>query len=63
MFEQKHHFESGEIKTIGNVNIDIASFSVSHDAADPQFYTFEKDQSALPSWQIQAMFRIRCVGS
>lgn len=40
--EQKHHFESGEIKTIGN--IDIASFSVSHDAADPQFYTFEKDQ-------------------
>ena len=40
--EQKHLFEPGITKTFGD--IDIVSFSVSHDAASPQFYAFQKDQ-------------------
>ena len=40
--EQKHLFEPGVTKTFGD--IDIVSFSVSHDAASPQFYAFQKDQ-------------------
>ncbi|MGY3725190.1 Phosphoribosyl 1,2-cyclic phosphodiesterase [Granulicatella balaenopterae] len=38
---QKHIFEPGITKTFGD--IDVMSFSVSHDAADPQFYSFQKD--------------------
>ena len=40
--EQKHLFEPGVTKTFGD--IDVVSFSVSHDAASPQFYAFQKDQ-------------------
>ena len=40
--EQKHLFNVEEIKTIGD--IDVMSFGISHDAADPQFYTFEKNK-------------------
>ena len=36
---QKHIFEMGKTKTFGD--IDIESFGVSHDAINPQFYTFE----------------------
>ncbi|MFC3927376.1 MBL fold metallo-hydrolase [Streptococcus caprae] len=38
---QKHIFERGKMLTFGD--IDIESFGVSHDAADPQFYRFMKD--------------------
>lgn len=38
---QKHIFSLGKTMTIGDV--DIASFGVSHDAVEPQFYTFHKD--------------------
>ncbi|KRL05828.1 MBL fold metallo-hydrolase [Liquorilactobacillus oeni] len=34
--EQKHIFGMGEIKTFGD--LDVESFGVSHDAAEPQFY-------------------------
>ncbi len=36
--EQRFHFEANSIKTFGN--IDVESFSVSHDAADPMFFNF-----------------------
>ncbi|MEC6748780.1 MBL fold metallo-hydrolase [Marinilactibacillus sp. XAAS-LB27] len=39
--EQKHHFDLEKTMTIGD--IDVSSFGVSHDAVDPQFYTFQKD--------------------
>ena len=39
--EQKYHFNVEENKTIGN--IDILSFGISHDAIDPQFYMFQKN--------------------
>lgn len=38
--DQKFHFDMGEIKTFGN--IDVESFGVSHDAAEPMFYTFHQ---------------------
>ncbi|MCI7240061.1 MBL fold metallo-hydrolase [Aerococcus suis] len=38
---QKNVIERGERLTLGD--IDIQSFGVSHDAADPQFYAFQKD--------------------
>lgn len=38
---QKQLFESGKTLTFGD--LDIESFAVSHDAADPQFYRFMKD--------------------
>lgn len=38
---QKHLFESGQVLTFGD--IDVVSYGVSHDAADPQFYAFRKD--------------------
>ena len=38
---QKHIFERGKVLTFGD--LDIESFGVSHDAADPQFYRFMKD--------------------
>ncbi|HAJ69700.1 MAG: MBL fold metallo-hydrolase [Alkalibacterium sp.] len=39
--EQKHHF--GKEKTLSIGDIDIQSFGVSHDAVDPQFYAFQKN--------------------
>jgi phosphoribosyl 1,2-cyclic phosphodiesterase len=39
--EQKHIFEMGKTLTFGD--IDVESFGVSHDAAEPQFYSFQKD--------------------
>ncbi|SFC48936.1 Phosphoribosyl 1,2-cyclic phosphodiesterase [Alkalibacterium subtropicum] len=39
--EQKHHFSKEKTLTLGD--IDISSFGVSHDAIDPQFYTFQKN--------------------
>ncbi|KXT79332.1 Zn-dependent hydrolase (beta-lactamase superfamily) [Streptococcus sp. DD13] len=39
--EQKHIFERGRVLTFGD--LDVESFGVSHDAADPQFYRFMKD--------------------
>lgn len=39
--EHKFLFDKTEIKTIGD--IDILSFGVSHDAIDPQFYAFQKN--------------------
>lgn len=37
----KFHFEKDEVKELCGVT--VRSFGVSHDAANPQFYTFEKD--------------------
>ena len=39
--DQKFHFEMGEVKTFGD--LDVESFGVSHDAAEPMFYTFHKN--------------------
>lgn len=39
--EQKNHFSIDKTLTLGD--IDVSSFGVSHDAIDPQFYTFQKD--------------------
>lgn len=39
--DQKHHFDLDHTMTIGD--IDVSSFGVSHDAVDPQFYTFQKN--------------------
>lgn len=36
--EQKYIFEMGQVLTLGDV--DIRSYGVSHDAAEPQFYSF-----------------------
>lgn len=38
--EQRYHFDKDKTITFGD--IDVSSFGVSHDAADPQFYTFQK---------------------
>jgi phosphoribosyl 1,2-cyclic phosphodiesterase len=43
--EQKFHFNPLETKEI--VGMDVQSFHVSHDAIDPQFYTFMKDGKKL----------------
>ena len=42
---QKHVFERGKVITFGD--IDIESFGVSHDAVDPQFYRFMKDDKSF----------------
>lgn len=42
---QKQIFERGKVLTFGD--IDIESFGVSHDAADPQFYRFMKDDKSF----------------
>lgn len=42
---QKHVFERDKMMTIGD--IDIESFGVSHDAVDPQFYRFMKDNKSF----------------
>ncbi|GAB3053784.1 MBL fold metallo-hydrolase [Virgibacillus ainsalahensis] len=39
--DQKFHFGMEEVKTFGDM--DIESFGVSHDAAEPMFYTFRHD--------------------
>jgi phosphoribosyl 1,2-cyclic phosphodiesterase len=39
--DQKFHFNMEETRTFGN--LDIESFAVSHDAADPMFYTFHHE--------------------
>jgi len=38
--DQKFHFETGEVKTFGD--LDIESFGVSHDAVEPMFFSFNK---------------------
>src|SRR5699024_12712124 len=43
--EQKFHFNPLEKKEI--VGMDINSFSVSHDAVDPQFYTFARENKKI----------------
>ncbi|MBU9710901.1 MBL fold metallo-hydrolase [Evansella tamaricis] len=43
--EQKFHFETGVTKSFGN--IDVESFGVSHDAAEPMFFTFHHNGRKL----------------
>lgn len=43
--DQKRIFERGKVLTFGD--IDIESFGVSHDAIDPQFYRFMKDNKSF----------------
>lgn len=43
--EQKFHIERGEVKTFGDV--DIETFGVSHDAAEPMFYIFHYEGKKL----------------
>ncbi|ARD48370.1 MBL fold metallo-hydrolase [Sporosarcina sp. P37] len=38
--DQRFHFDMETVKTFGS--LDIQSFAVSHDAADPMFYTFNE---------------------
>ncbi|WP_159795567.1 MBL fold metallo-hydrolase [Streptococcus halichoeri] len=44
-FAQKHIFQRDKVLTFGD--IDIESFGVSHDAIDPQFYRFMKDNKSF----------------
>src|SRR5699024_7632766 len=39
--DQKFHFGMEEVQTFGD--IDVESFGVSHDAAEPMFFTFRND--------------------
>lgn len=39
--EQKEIFKTGDLLTFGD--LDVMSYAVSHDAAAPQFYSFQKD--------------------
>ncbi|ATP42291.1 MBL fold metallo-hydrolase [Solibacillus sp. R5-41] len=43
--ELRFHFDMETVKTFGG--LDIQSFAVSHDAADPMFYTFNQDGRKL----------------
>ena len=43
--EQRFHFDMDSVKTFGS--IDIQSFAVSHDAADPMFYVFHENGRKL----------------
>lgn len=43
--DQKFHFEPNTIQTFGS--IDVESFSVSHDAVDPMFFTFRAEQKKI----------------
>lgn len=43
--DQKFHFEANTVKTFGNM--DIESFSVSHDAVDPMFFTFHHNNHKI----------------
>jgi len=43
--EQRFHFDMDTVKTFGS--LDIQSFAVSHDAADPMFYVFHENGRKL----------------
>lgn len=43
--DQKFHFATDTIQTFGDM--DIESFRVSHDAAEPMFYTFHKGETKI----------------
>ena len=43
--DQRFHFDMETVKTFGSV--DIQSFAVSHDAADPMFYIFHENNRKL----------------
>ncbi|EGQ23789.1 metallo-beta-lactamase YycJ [Sporosarcina newyorkensis 2681] len=43
--DQRFHFDMETVKTFGS--LDIQSFAVSHDAADPMFYTFNEGDRKL----------------
>ncbi|MGJ9385763.1 MBL fold metallo-hydrolase [Salipaludibacillus neizhouensis] len=43
--DQKFHFHQGEVKTFGD--LDVESFGVSHDAADPMFFSFQHEGRKL----------------
>lgn len=43
--EQKFIFQMGSVKTFGNM--DVESFGVSHDAAEPMFYVFHNEGKRL----------------
>lgn len=43
--EQRFHFDMETVKTFGS--LDIQSFAVSHDAADPMFFTFNEADRKL----------------
>lgn len=43
--DQKYHFDMESVKTFGT--LDIQSFAVSHDAADPMFYVFHENGRKL----------------
>lgn len=43
--DQKFHFGMEEVKTFGD--IDVESFGVSHDAAEPMFYTFRHEDKKV----------------
>ena len=43
--DQKFHFEANHVQTFGD--IDVESFSVSHDAVDPMFFTFHHNQKKV----------------
>ncbi|TFJ91981.1 MBL fold metallo-hydrolase [Lentibacillus salicampi] len=43
--DQKFHFGMEEIKTFGD--IEVESFGVSHDAAEPMFFTFRNDEKKV----------------
>jgi len=43
--DQKFHFDMESVKTFGS--LDIQSFAVSHDAADPMFYVFHENGRKL----------------
>ena len=45
LLEQRFHFDMETVKTFGS--IDIQSFAVSHDAADPMFYVFHENGRKL----------------
>ena len=43
--DQRYHFEIGEVKSFGG--LDIESFGVSHDAVEPMFYVFHYEGQKL----------------
>lgn len=43
--DQKFHFESNKIKTFDS--LDVESFSVSHDAVDPMFFSFHYNRKKI----------------
>src|SRR5699024_2820034 len=43
--EQKFEFQTNHVKTFGD--LDVESFEVSHDAAEPMFFTFHKGEKKV----------------